>query len=469
MTAITLLAALALIVLAGAGIAAWARNARKTGANAPGALACAAVAIAAAGTLAIAPAMPAFAADESHHASDDHAWSADEIADDASGMMGDDIVWFGQSKLFTKTTAPNDILAAGQSIAVSSCTVSGSIRAAAEDIAIRGADVAHSITLAAKDATVSDTTAQAVAIAAGDASFSGECDALYICAEHAVIDGTVHGDVVVNADSVRLGPNARIEGAVRGSAGDQPEIASSSQHGALELSIHTQDDKPEPAFNAVSTLLAAVYSALACLVTAAAAEWLARKHTANAAQLAKTRTGYLVASGIIGAIAAPVAVIILCCLVITLPLAGAATFALIALTIVSGGFTAAALGKLVFKNLGRFPAAIAMGAILGAACALPYVGKPIAAACFMFALGYLIQNTFLGLTNRNEGAPTPQTGNPASAAAAPATASVSAVAAQTQPAAAPAPAPAAAPQQPAATTPDAPQNGSGNPPQAPTA
>ena len=436
MTAITLLAALALIMLAGAGIAAGALNARKTGANAPGALACAAVAIAAAGTLAIAPTMPAFAADESHHADDDHTWSTDEIAvDDASGMLGDDIVWFGQSKLFTKTAAPNDILAAGQSIAVSSCTVSGSIRAAAEDIAIRGADVAHSITLAAKDATVSDTTAQAVAIAAGDASFSGECNALYICAEHAVIDGTVHGDVVVNADSVRLGPNARIEGAVRGSAGDQPEIASSAQHGALELSIHTQDDKPEPAFNAVGTLLAAVYSALACLVTAAAAEWLARKHTANAAQLAKTRTGYLVASGIIGAIAAPVAVIILCCLVITLPIAGAVTFSLIALTIVSGGFTAAALGKLAFKNLRRFPAAIAMGAILGAACALPYVGKPIAAACFMFALGYSIQNAFLGLTNRNEGAPTPQTGNPLSAAAAP----------------------------------DAPQNGSGNPPQAPTA
>ena len=451
MTAITLLAALALIVLAGAGIAARALNARKTGANAPSALACAAVAIAAAGTLAIAPAMPAFAADESHHADDDHAWSADEIANDPSGMLGDDVVWFGQSKLFTKTAAPNDILAAGQSIAVSSCIVSGSIRAAAEDIAIRGADVAHSLTLAAKDATVSDTTAQAVAIAAGDASFSGECDALYICAEHAVIDGTVHGDVVVNADSVRLGPNAHIEGAVRGSAGDQPEIASSAQHGALELSIHTQDDKPEPAFNAVSTLLAAVYSALACLVTAAAAEWLARKHTANAAQLAKTRTGYLVASGIIGAIAAPVAVIILCCLVITLPIAGAATFSLIALTIVSGGFTAAALGKLVFKNLGRFPAALAMGAILGATCALPYIGKPLAAACFMFALGYLIQNTFLGLTNRNEGAPTPQAGNPVSAAALPAPAPA-------------APASAAAPQQP-----DAPQNGSGNPPQAPTA
>ena len=46
-----------------------------------------------------------------------------------------------------------------------------------------------------------------------------------------------------------------------------------------------------------------------------------------------------------------------------------------------------------------------MGAILGATCALPYIGKPLAAACFMFALGYLIQNTFLGLTNRNEGNP----------------------------------------------------------------
>ena len=446
MTSATLLAALALIALAGA--LAWLRNARK-GANALGALACAFVAVAAAGALAVAPATPAFAVEDgSHHPDDRQAQAAD---DGISGLFGDDVVWIGKDKLFAKTNVPNDILAAGQSIAVSSCNVSGSIRAAAEDISIRGADVAHSITLAAKNAMVSDTTAQAVALAAGDASFSGECDTLYIAAEHALVDGTVHGDLVVNADTLQLGPNARIEGSVRGSAGQQPEIASSAQHGALVLSVGTQEGDAEPAFDVAGTLLALVYGTLACLVTAAAAEWLARKQTANAAHLAKTRTGYLVASGIIGAIAAPVAVIILCCLVITLPIAGVAAFALIALTIVSGGFTAAALGKLVFKNLGRFPAALAMGAILGATCALPYIGKPLAAACFMFALGYLIQNTFLGLTNRNEGAPTPQADNPVSAAAAPAPAPA-------------APASAAAPQQP-----DAPQNGSGNPPQAPTA
>ena len=97
------------------------------------------------------------------------------------------------------------------------------------------------------------------------------------------------------------------------------------------------------------------------------------------------------------------------------------------------------MARLLPKHGGKFvqmeDEIASMGAILGAACALPYVGKPIAAACFIFALGYSIQNAFLGLTNRNGGAPTPQTGNPASAAAAP----------------------------------DAPQNGSGNPPQAPTA
>lgn len=459
MTSATLLAALALVVLAGA--LAWLRNARK-GANALGTLACTVVAVAAAGALAIAPATPALAVEEgSHHPDERQAQAADDAI---SGLFGDDVVWIGEDKLFTKTTAPNDILAAGQSIAVSSCNVSGSIRAAAEDISIRGADVAHSITLAAKTATVSDTKAKAVALAARDASFSGECDTLYIAAEHAVIDGTVHGDLVVNADTLQLGPNACIEGSVRGSAGQQPEIAPTAQHGALALSVGTQEDDAEPAFNVAGTLLALVYGTLACLVTAAAAEWLARKQTANAAHLAKTRTGYLVASGIIGAIAAPVAVIILCCLVITLPIAGAATLALLALTIVSGGFTAAALGKLAFKNLGRFPAAIAMGAILGAACALPYVGKPIAAACFMFALGYIIQNAFLGLTNRNAGDPTPA---PTAQAASPAAPAGGTASDATAPAATPAPAGAA--QQP--DTADAnPQNGStGNPPQPPTA
>lgn len=398
--------AITLVALLAASVLASRRTQRKHTASA----ACSLAALALAAGLAGFTATPAFAAEGAFDSTPDNELAA---------TLGDDALWAGQDKTFSKVEAPNDILAAGQNITVKNSTVGGSIRAAGETIAVNGTNVAHSITLACNTASVSDSTAQAVALAASSASFSGECDSLYIFAQDAVIDGTVHGDVVVNANTIQLGPNATIEGSIRGTAGSDPNIADGATYGSLNLTHGESNDNSESTgFDFGGLLAAIIFGALSTLVIAVVVEWLARKHTAKAATLAKERMGYVAASGIIGALVAPIAIIILCCLIITLPIAGALALALIALTLIAEGYAAAVLGKLAFKNMKRIPAACTMGAIVGVIGALPFVGTVVAIASFAFALGCVLQSVFLGTKDRgnSENAaipPAPQTpGNP---------------------------------------------------------
>lgn len=340
---------------------------------------------------------PAFANDEAHH---DEAVTSSHPGDDSvSTLLGDDIVWAGQNVSYRNIEARNDILAAGQYIDVADSTVAGSIRAAGETINVTSTNVAHGITLAGQETKAKDATAQAVAMAAGTATFSGETNALYAFAETVVINGTVHGDAVVNAQTIELGPNANIEGTLRGSTEHEPDIAAGAHYGTIELAQNDGNaaDAAETSFNIAGLFGSVVYGAIACLIMAAVIEWLGRKQVATSVDLAKSRMGYVAASGVIAAIVAPIAIVILCCLVVTLPVASALALALIALTIISGGFAAAVLGKIVFKNTKRFPAAIAMGAIIGAACALPFVGTVLGIACFAFALGCTLQGIYCGL------------------------------------------------------------------------
>ena len=150
-----------------------------------------------------------------------------------------------------------------------------------------------------------------------------------------------------------------------------------------------------------------VMSILGTLVIAVLAEWLFGRHTAAAAAMIRTRTGATIGSGVVGALVAPIVIIILCCLVITLPVAGALTLALLAMTVVAEGFMGASVFKLAFPKLGRFPTALAGGAIMGVASAIPFLGALVSAAAFMYFLGYVLQTIFLSLRK-----PAPSTAMP---------------------------------------------------------
>ena len=387
----------------------------------------AAVAVLAFALALVALAQPAFADESSSAAASDSAASAESgkpaEADSARGglpMMGGDYVWFGRELDLSNSAVENDLIAAGQVVNIKKTTVAGDFRTAAQDIAIKDSFAGQNITAAGETVAVNNSTAKAIALAGRTAYFSGTCDELTMYAETVYIDGTVNGDVVVGANTVEIRENAHITGTLRVSASSEPVIKSGAEVGKVEF---TQSEDRSATAGGASAVAAfgngmielwetlavflAIMSILGTLVVAVLAEWLFRRQTAGAAEMIRTRTGATIGSGIIGALVAPLAVILLIVFGITLPVAGGVAFTLFAMTSVATGFVGASLFKLAFKKLGRFQCALAGGAIMGVASAIPFLGSIVGALSFMYLLGYVLQSIYLGMRDPAPGsAPT---------------------------------------------------------------
>jgi len=325
-------------------------------------------------------------------------------------MMGNDYVWFGRDLELSNGEVANDIIAAGQIVNIKKTKAVGDFRIAAQDISIKDSSAGQNITVAGETVSIHDTIANAVAAAGRTVYVGGSCDELSIYGETVYVDGVVNGDVVVGANTVEVGPNARIMGTLHVSASTEPvmdrgaEVADvdftkseSSSYSSAEI------ESTLAGLSSMIIMLMIVMSIIGTFVVALLAEWLFPRQTVGAVEMIRNRTGATIGTGIVGALVAPIAVILLICLGVTLPVAGGVAFALFAITSVACGFAGASLFKLVFKNMGRFKCAMLGGAIVGVASAIPFLGSLVSAAAFMYLLGYVLQSIFLGM---REPAPT---------------------------------------------------------------
>lgn len=335
---------------------------------------------------------------------------------DASGlsdglpMMGHDYVWFGRDLALQGETVNNDFIAAGETIDFERGTVGGDIRAAARTITIADASVNENMSLAAETVTMTDVRAQAVVATAATITYSGSCSALTAYANNVVIDGMVDGDVVVGANHVEVGPNAKILGTLRVEASENPTVQPGASVGDIEF---TQTEKTPTgeevggaisAFSSVFAVVLAIIGILATLLIAICSEWLFSRHTEAAARMIKERTGATIATGIVGMVVAPIAVIVLCMLVVTLPIAGALVLVLLAMALVASGFAGASVFKLAFPNMGRFKCALAGGGIMAVLCAVPFLGGIVRAVAFAYLLAYVLRAIHLGMHGKRQAA-----------------------------------------------------------------
>lgn len=320
-------------------------------------------------------------------------------------LMGNDVVWFGSHLELEDYELDNDLIAAGQTVDLKEVAAPGSIRAAAQSITMDDSSAAQSITVAGQHVSLTNTEATVIAIAAQEVSVSGACSELTVYAETVFIDGTVYGDAMIGAKTVEIGPNANIEGTLHVSAEREPVVQRGAEVEEVAFSQTgescKEDEGTAPDAGAILSVVLAVVSIMGTLVVAILAEWLFGHHTDAAATMARTRTGALVGTGVIGTLAAPIVAVILLVLVLTAPVAIALTCALLAMAVVAGGFAGASLLRLAAPKLGRFKRALAGGAIVGVAGALPILGTIVHAVAFAFMLGYVLQGIFLGLRDRS--------------------------------------------------------------------
>ncbi len=324
--------------------------------------------------------------------------------------LGRDYVWAGETQSISGTTIDNDLLLAGNMMSVEGVKVGGSIRAAGDSITIANAAVTENITIAGNMLSLAGGKANDVCMAGNSVTYTGTSSALHIYGNKVLIDGTVNGDVRAGGNIVEIGPNAKITGTLYVTAPSSPNIPDSAKIGDI---LYTQGsagnlgvlanidfDDIGNIMNGIAkalTILFIFISIVGTLLISIFSELFFRRQTAGAARMFATRTGKTIATGVIGAIAAPIALVILCVLVVTLPIAGALGLGLLAIALVCEGFMAASIFKLAFKNMGRFKVAIIGGLIVGILSAIPFVRIIVAIVAFVYMLGYVFQRIYLSM------------------------------------------------------------------------
>lgn len=322
-------------------------------------------------------------------------------------FMGNDYVWFGRDLELSKSTIGNDLIAAGQVANISDVKAGGSLRVAGQDVTINNSTAGQNATIAGQTVTLNNVSANAVALAGATVSVSGTCQGLSIYGGKVFIDGTVNGDVNVGAQTVEIGSNARIKGTLHVSAESEPVMQRGAEVADVDFTKQeSTSDSASPVdtsgieavgagIGGALTVISVIVGIVSTFIISLLAEWLFRRHTAAAAEMIRTRTGAHIGTGIIGAIVAPIACILLLFLVVTIPIVIGVALALAAMAVVASGFAGASLSKLVFSKLGRYKSAMLGGLIFGVVGAIPILGGIVGVAAFMYLLGYVLQSIYL--------------------------------------------------------------------------
>lgn len=305
-----------------------------------------------------------------------------------SGVEGD-LYWAGQALNLDDASIDRDIIAAGDTLSIRDCTVGGAVRLAARTIDIAKTTVNGSVTVAGQHVVLNSDSAANCFYAMGETvALRGSAKSAALAGDTVTIDGTVEGDVEVWADKLVLGKNARITGTVNAHVSEDPERAAGAEVGALKIDRTENESAATTANDVIGGIVAAALST--CFV-AILLELVFPRATASAAGMLRQRPTPLWVSGLLGAVAAVPAVLLLIISIAGLSLAGALMCAVIGIALVSAAFMGTAIARMVGHSQNRYAMAAVGGIAAGALTGLPLIGDFISGVAFVFMLGYVIQ------------------------------------------------------------------------------
>ncbi|KFI69342.1 polymer-forming cytoskeletal protein [Bifidobacterium magnum] len=313
-----------------------------------------------------------------------------------------DLYWVGQNTTVERIRVGGDIIMAGQQVDVNNAYVGGSIRVAAQNIAVHDTTVNNNLTLAAQTITCEDISVDGAlyAVAQTVSIVNGTYHGVGVAGDSVTINGTVNGDVSVDANKVVVGPDAKITGTLAVKSSNEPSVDASAQIGTLDF----QREEKETGKPVLATVISAVAGIAGTIVFALALTWLLRRATESAVTMTRTHAGRIFGTGAIALIALPLLCILLICLTVTLPIAMAIIFGAVMLGFAAVPFAAAVFARILFPNMNRFASAAIGALVLGVAMIVPILGAVVGLAAFLFILGYVVQAIWAALRNHKRDA-----------------------------------------------------------------
>lgn len=300
----------------------------------------------------------------------------------------------GETASLGNISVGNNVFAAGKDVILNGTSVGSSIFAAGYTVKI-DAEAGGNIWTAGGEITIEKgSTAKSVTAAAQTVTFNGKAISANLAAEKVYINGEVTKNLQVTAKDVEFGPDARVTGAIKIEAENEPLVSGGAEVSEIDYTVSEADEsdtKTSPASKAMDIALSVVgIILLAFIFTVFAGSGIKGSGT-----MIKGRPVAMLLSGFLGNI-------VICILIIGLmftgfgvrtALLGAAAYT--AIFIAGTAFASASLGRLACDKIkpGFNPV---LGSVIGAAVMgiivnLPFIGWLISIFCQIFTLGYIIQ------------------------------------------------------------------------------
>lgn len=338
-------------------------------------------------------------ATESYSYSDTHTGNMFLLDHSVSNTsVTNDLYWAGQSfeaeKLKIGSSSSGSALLAGQTISLKNSSIADSLRAAGYNIAISGVSVGNNVTAAGYMISLDTTTkANGVYLAGAELSVSGSYNGASLLGQKVVFNGTVEGDLTINAAEIELGSNAVVKGVLTVPDNANVTVADAAQIATTEKSVSMQQAQEVSATDAMfQTGLQLLFSCMAHVILVGLFFWLMKGTLFEAARMSDGRFGKIMLTGCVMFFVAPLLMFILILPLVTIPVVVLMALAMIAIWLFSVPFAGSALGMRFFKGVNPVLSAMLGTIILTIFCyVLPFMMLVVPMLCSMFTAGYFGQ------------------------------------------------------------------------------
>lgn len=307
---------------------------------------------------------------------------------------------------------------AGYDIKLDNSNIGGTVFAAGNSITI-DSDVKNNIFAAGNNISISEESEGKAVYAVGNSiNVNGHFKSVFVAGNMVCIDGVVDGDVNVDGNLVVIGQNADIKGKLNIVASEDPEIADGASISDIEVKINKGNEDEEngsivlkkAAEKTIGRIFlkkmgSFIYWSLAYILLAFVFNLFISKQMENSVDVAYERPLAVGISGLVGMICIPIIMILMCITVIGLPLAGLTGIIYATVKCFSVVFTFATIVRdFVFTHINKrlnVYAELALSVIIAALLKqVPFIGGLMKLACFVYALGYVIQAGYKVLSDK---------------------------------------------------------------------
>ena len=237
------------------------------------------------------------------------------------------------------------------------------------------------------------TKANGVYLAGSELSVSGSYNGASFLGQKVVFNGTIEGDLVINASDIEIGSNAHVKGTLTVPDDAHLVVADTAQIATTETSSSMQQVQEISASDAVlQTGLQLVFSCLAHILLVGLFFWLMKGTLFEAARMSEGGFGRIMLTGCVLFFVTPFVMFVLILPLVTIPIVVLMALAMIAIWLFSIPFAGSALGMRFFKGVNPLLSAMLGTIILTIFCyVLPFMMIFVPMLCSMYTAGFFGQ------------------------------------------------------------------------------